>query len=184
VQRALENCADELEVLERDTSKLEHIKAPFPRISYTEAVEVLQQKGSKVEWGQDLGAPDEAALTEDFDRPLFVYNYPKRVKAFYMKENPDDTRTVLCNDLLAPEGHGEIIGGSQREDDLGRLEARLREEGLPEEAYVWYLDLRRFGTFPHSGFGLGLERTVGWITGRPHIRELIPFPRLINRLYP
>jgi asparaginyl-tRNA synthetase len=184
VQRALENCADELEVLERDTSKLEHIKAPFPRISYTEAVEVLQQKGSKVEWGQDLGAPDEAALTEDFDRPLFVYNYPKRVKAFYMKENPDDTRTVLCNDLLAPEGHGEIIGGSQREDDLGRLEARLREEGLPEEAYVWYLDLRRFGTFPHSGFGLGLERTVGWITGRPHIRELIPFPRLVNRLYP
>jgi asparaginyl-tRNA synthetase len=184
VQRALENCADELEVLERDTSKLEHIKAPFPRISYTEAVEVLQQKGSKVEWGQDLRAPDEAALMEDSDRPLFVYNYPKRVKAFYMKENPDDKRTVLCNDLLAPEGHGEIIGGSQREDDLGRLEARLREEGLPEEAYVWYLDLRRFGTFPHSGFGLGLERTVGWITGRPHIRELIPFPRLINRLYP
>jgi asparaginyl-tRNA synthetase len=184
VERALENCADEFEVLERDTSSLEGIKTPFPRISYTEAVEVLKQKGSKTEWGQDLGAPDETALMEDHDRPLFVYNYPKGAKAFYMKENPDDPRTVLCNDLLAPEGYGEIIGGSQREDDHDRLQARIREEGLPEDAYRWYLDLRRFGTFPHSGFGLGLERTVGWITGRHHIREMIPFPRLMNRLYP
>ena len=184
VERALENCADELEILERDISSLENIKAPFPRLSYTEAVEVLKQKGSKTEWGQDLGAPDEAALMEDYDRPLFVYNYPKGAKAFYMKENPDDPRTVLCNDLLAPEGYGEIIGGSQREDDHDRLQARIREEALPEEAYRWYLDLRRYGTFPHSGFGLGLERTVGWITGRHHIREMIPFPRLINRLYP
>ncbi|HAC06733.1 MAG TPA: asparagine--tRNA ligase [Gemmatimonadetes bacterium] len=184
VERALENCADEFEVLERDTTALERIKTPFPRISYTEAVEQLNQKGSKTEWGQDLGAPDEAALMEDQDRPLFVYNYPKGAKAFYMKENPDDPRTVLCNDLLAPEGYGEIIGGSQREDDHDRLLARIREEGLPEEAYKWYLDLRRYGTFPHSGFGLGLERTVGWITGRHHIREMIPFPRLMNRLYP
>jgi len=184
VERALENCADELEILERDTSSLENITAPFPRLSYTEAVEVLKQRGSKTEWGQDLGAPDEAALMEDYDRPLFVYNYPKGAKAFYMKENPDDPRTVLCNDLLAPEGYGEIIGGSQREDDHDRLQARIREEALPEEAYRWYLDLRRYGTFPHSGFGLGLERTVGWITGRHHIREMIPFPRLINRLYP
>ena len=184
VERALENCADEFEVLERDTTALERIKTPFPRISYTEAVEQLNQKGSKTEWGQDLGAPDEAALMEDQDRPLFVYNYPKGAKACYMKENPDDPRTVLCNDLLAPEGYGEIIGGSQREDDHDRLLARIREEGLPEEAYKWYLDLRRYGTFPHSGFGLGLERTVGWITGRHHIREMIPFPRLMNRLYP
>ena len=184
VERALENCADELDVLERDTSNLERIKTPFPRVSYTEAVELLKQKGSRTEWGQDFGAPDEAALMEDQDRPLFVYNYPKGVKAFYMKENPDDPRTVLCDDLLAPEAYGEIIGGSQREDDHDRLLARIQEEGLPEEAYRWYLDLRRFGTFPHSGFGLGLERIVAWITGRHHIREMIPFPRLMNRLYP
>ena len=121
---------------------------------------------------------------EDRDLPLFVYNYPKGAKAFYMKENPDDSNTVLCNDLLAPEGYGEIIGGSQREDDLDRLMARIREEDLPEQAYAWYLDLRRYGSFPHSGFGLGPERTVAWITGRHHIREMIPFPRLMNRLYP
>jgi asparaginyl-tRNA synthetase len=137
-----------------------------------------------VKWGEDLGAPDEALISEDYDLPVFVYNYPKKVKAFYMKENPENPETVLCDDLLAPEGYGEIIGGSQREDDLDRLLARIREEKLPEDAYGWYLDLRRFGTFPHSGFGLGLERTVAWITGRRHIRELIPFPRLINRLYP
>lgn len=184
VHWALEHCADELELLERDTKKLEHVKAPFPRIDYTDAVARLQEKGSEVQWGQDLGAPDEALLTEDYDLPVFVYNYPKSVKAFYMKENPEDTRTVLCNDLLAPEGYGEIIGGSQREDDLDRLLERIREEKLPEEAYSWYLDLRRFGSFEHSGFGLGLERTVAWITGRHHIREYIPFPRLMNRLYP
>ena len=124
------------------------------------------------------------ALSEGLELPLFVYNYPREAKAFYMKENPDDPRTVLCDDLLAPEGYGEIIGGSQREDDLHRLRERIREEELPEEAYGWYLDLRRYGTFPHSGFGLGVERTVAWITGRRHIRELIPFPRLMNRLRP
>ncbi len=184
VERALERCSDELQVLERETGKLESICPPFPRISYTEALEILKGKDSNTEWGMDLGATDEAALMEDRDLPLFVYNYPKGAKAFYMKENPDDVDTVLCNDLLAPEGYGEIIGGSQREDDLNRLMARIREEGLPEQAYAWYLDLRRYGSFPHSGFGLGLERTVAWITGRHHIREMIPFPRLMNRLYP
>jgi len=184
VERALERCGEELKVLERDTSKIEHVRPPFPRISYTEAVERLRAKGNDVTWGADLGAPDEQGITEDYDLPVFVYNYPKAAKAFYMKENPEDPRTVLCDDLLAPEGYGEIIGGSQREDDLERLLARIREEKLPEEAYSWYLDLRRFGTFPHSGFGLGVERTVAWITGRHHIRELIPFPRMMNRLFP
>ena len=184
VGRALERCADELETLERDTSALERVEAPFPRMSYTEAVELLREEGSELQWGEDLGGADETIVAEAFDRPVFIYNYPKTAKAFYMKENPEDPRTVLCNDLLAPEGYGEIIGGSQREDDLERLQERIREEGLPEEAYDWYLDLRRYGSFPHSGFGLGLERTVAWITGRPHVRELIPFPRLINRLRP
>ncbi|NNM33492.1 MAG: asparagine--tRNA ligase [Gemmatimonadetes bacterium] len=184
VERALERCGDELAVLERDTSLLEKVKPPFPRISYTDAVDELQKKGSEVEWGQDLGASDETLLMEDRELPLFVHDYPKGAKAFYMKENPADPRTVLCDDLLAPEGYGEIIGGSQREDDLTRLQERIREEKLPEEAYEWYLDLRRYGTFPHSGFGLGIERTVAWISGRHHVREMIPFPRLMNRLYP
>ncbi len=184
VERALERCGPELEVLGRDLSRLESVVAPFPRISYCEAVERLNAEGREFEWGRDLGAVEETLISDWFDRPVFVYNYPKEAKAFYMKENPADPRTVLCNDLLAPDGYGEIIGGSQREDDHDRLLARIREEGLPEEAYEWYLDLRKFGTFPHSGFGLGLERTVGWITGRPHIRELVPFPRLINRLKP
>jgi asparaginyl-tRNA synthetase len=153
-------------------------------MSYTDAVAILQEKGAEIEWGSDLGAADETILMEGRDLPLFVHDYPKQAKAFYMKENPADPRTVLCDDLLAPEGYGEIIGGSQREDDLERLRHRIQEENLPEEAYAWYLDLRRYGSFPHSGFGLGVERTVAWITGRHHIREMIPFPRLMNRLYP
>ena len=184
VGRALERCQEELKVLERDTSKLEQVTPPFPRMSYTQAVERLKDLGSDIEWGRDLGAADEALLMEDQELPVFVHDYPKAAKAFYMKENPEDPRTVLCDDLLAPEGYGEIIGGSQREDDLELLEHRIKEENLPEEAYAWYLDLRRYGTFQHSGFGLGVERTVAWITGRHHIRELIPFPRLMNRLYP
>jgi len=184
VERALERCQEELKVLERDTTKLEQVKPPFPRISYTDAVTELQSKGSEVKWGEDLGAPDELKLMETRDLPTFVHDYPKAAKAFYMKENPADPRTVLCDDLLAPEGYGELIGGSQREDDLDRLKARIEAEGLPLEAYAWYLDLRRYGTFPHAGFGLGVERTVAWITGKHHIRELIPFPRLMNRLYP
>jgi len=184
VRRVLERCGDELATLGRDTAALEAIRPPFPRISYTEAVERLRESGSEIEWGRDLGAAEESTVSSWFDRPVFVYNYPAGAKAFYMKENPEDPRTVLCNDLLAPEGYGEIIGGSQREDDLERLVARIRADDLPEEAYGWYLDVRRFGTFPHSGFGLGLERTVSWIAGRSHIRELVPFPRLLNRLTP
>ena len=184
VERALERCRDELKLLERDTTKLESVTPPFPRINYTDAVRILQEKGHDIQWGSDLGAPDETAIAEGHDRPVFVFNYPKEAKAFYMKENPEDPRTVLCDDLIAPEGYGEIIGGSQREDDYDRLLHRIQEEKLPEASYGWYLDLRKFGSFVHSGFGLGLERTVAWITGRPHIRETIPFPRMMNRLYP
>jgi len=184
VQRAVTRRAAELHELERDTGLLERVKPPFPRISYTEAVDVLRRKGSGIVWGDDLGAEDETLLVEDYDIPLFVYNYPREAKAFYMKENPDDPRTVLCDDLLAPEGYGEIIGGSQREDDYDRLLIRIREEKLPESAYGWYLDLRRYGTFVHSGFGLGLERTVSWICGLPHVREAIAFPRMMNRVSP
>ena len=184
VRRALERCADDLKELERDTSPLERVMPPFPRIDYTEAVKILNRKGSSIKWGDDLGAEDEALLVEDHDRPIFVYNYPKEAKAFYMKENPADPRTVLCDDCLAPEGYGEIIGGSQREDDHDKLVERIKEEGLPLDAYRWYLDLRKYGTFTHAGFGLGLERTVAWICGTPHIREVIAFPRLMNRLWP
>ncbi len=184
VGRALERCGEELDLLERDTAPLERVQPPFPRLQYTEAVARLQEKGHQLQWGDDLGAPDETVIGEMFDRPVFIVNYPREAKAFYMKENPEDPRTVLCDDCIAPEGYGEIIGGSQREDDHDRLLARIREQGLPEQPYRWYLELRRYGTFPHSGFGLGLERTVAWITGRPHIREMIPFPRMLNRLYP
>ncbi|MEN8143348.1 MAG: asparagine--tRNA ligase [Gemmatimonadota bacterium] len=184
VARVLDRKGPELEVLGRDREVLEKIVSPFGRMSYTEAVELLQARGSDVTWGDDLGGEDETLLTSDRDRPVFVYDYPKQAKAFYMKENPEDPRTVKCNDLLAPEGYGEIIGGSQREDDHDRLLARIREEGLPEAEYDWYLDLRKYGSFPHSGFGLGLERTISWICGLPHLREAIPFPRLMNRLNP
>ena len=184
VQRVLERRGAELKELERDTAPLEKVKAPFHRVNYTDAVTILQGKGSTVKWGDDLGAEDEALLVADYDRPVFVMNYPKEAKAFYMKENPDDPRTVLCDDCLAPEGYGEIIGGSQREDDYDKLLHRIHEEGLPVDAYGWYLDLRKYGTFVHSGFGLGLERTVAWICGLPHIREVIAFPRMMHRLRP
>ena len=184
VARALERRAEELKELERDTAPLQLIKPPFHRISYTDAVTKLNTLGSDIQWGDDLGGDDETLLTKQYDRPVFVFNYPKAVKAFYMKENPDDPRTVLNNDCLAPEGYGEIIGGSQREDDHDRLLVRIREQGLDPEPYRWYLDLRKYGTFVHSGFGLGVERTVAWICGVPHIRETIAFPRQIHRLYP
>ncbi len=184
VEWVLDRCVDEFQLLGRDTCVLEGIAPPFPRLSYTDAVELLRGKGSEIEWGQDLRGSDETLVAEEFTLPVMVHDYPREAKAFYMKENPDDPRTVLCNDLIAPEGYGEIIGGSQREDDLGRLRARIAGEALPEAAYGWYLDLRRYGSFVHSGFGLGIERTVAWITGRPHVRELIPFPRLTNRLAP
>ncbi|HUR92999.1 MAG TPA: asparagine--tRNA ligase [Gemmatimonadales bacterium] len=184
VGRTLDRMREELKELERDTSPLERVQAPFPRISYSDAVTRLNQLGSDLTWGSDLGGDDETLLAREYDRPVFVHNYPKQVKAFYMKENPEDPRTVLNNDCLAPEGYGEIIGGSQREDDYERLLARIREQGLDPEAYRWYLDLRKYGTFVHSGFGLGIERTVAWICGIPHIREAIAFPRQIHRLYP
>jgi asparaginyl-tRNA synthetase len=184
VGRAVERRHAELKELERDTSPLERVQPPFHRISYTDAVARLAQLGSDITWGQDLGGDDETLLAQQYDRPVFVFNYPRGIKAFYMKENPDDPRTVLNNDCLAPEGYGEIIGGSQREDDHDRLLARIREQGLDPEAYRWYLDLRTYGTFVHSGFGLGVERTVAWICGIPHIRETIAFPRQIHRLYP
>ena len=184
VQRVLERRRAELAVVERDVARLERVAPPFPRIDYTDALRTLQAKGSAIQWGDDLGAEDETLLVADYETPIFVCNYPKEAKAFYMKENPDDPRTVLCDDCLAPEGYGEIIGGSQREDDHDRLLHRIREEGLPEDAYGWYLDLRKYGTFVHSGFGIGLERTVAWICGTPHIRECIAFPRMMHRLRP
>ena len=184
VRRSVDRRGAELAELGRDMEKLAAVSAPFPRINYSDAVEVLQKKGSGIRWGDDLGAEDEALLVEDYDRPVFVVNYPKEAKAFYMKENPDDPRTVLCDDCLAPEGYGEIIGGSQREDDYDRLVRRIEEEGLSVEAYDWYLDLRKYGTFTHSGFGLGLERTVAWICGLQHIREAAAFPRMMHRLRP
>jgi asparaginyl-tRNA synthetase len=184
VERCLERRAEELKELERDTAQLERVTPPFDRVSYTDAVTMLQEQGKDVTWGQDLGADEETVIAQSFDRPVFVYNYPKDVRAFYMKQHPDQPELVLNNDLLAPEGYGEIIGGSQREDDFDRLLGRIRAENLPEEAYGWYLDLRRYGTFTHSGFGLGVERTVAWVCGIPHIREAIAFPRMMTKLYP
>jgi len=184
VARVLDRRKQELAELERDTAPLARVQAPFPRVSYTEAVAKLNALGSDIKWGDDLGGDDETLLAQEYDRPLFVFDYPKGVKAFYMKENPADPRTVLNNDCLAPEGYGEIIGGSQREDDYDRLLARIHQQGLDPERYRWYLDLRKYGTFVHSGFGLGIERTVAWIAGIPHIREAIAFPRQIHRLYP
>ncbi|MEO6209051.1 MAG: asparagine--tRNA ligase, partial [Gemmatimonadaceae bacterium] len=184
VQRALEKRSAELTELERDLTKLEGIKPPFPRLEYTDAIDLLHRKGSTTQWGEDLGAEDESLIVADYSLPVFVMNYPKEAKAFYMKENPSDPRTVLCDDLLAPEGYGEMIGGSQREDDYDRLLKRIIEEGLDPAAYAWYLDLRRYGTFVHSGFGLGLERTIAWICGLPHLREAIAFPRMMHRLRP
>jgi len=184
VERILEKKRAELESLGRDLSPLENVKKPFARILYDEAIKILQKKGSKIQWGDDLGGEDETIIASEFDRPVFITCYPKEVKAFYMKPNPNDPRTFLCNDLLAPEGYGEIIGASQRNDDYDSLLARIKEEKLPVDAYEWYLDLRKYGSVPHSGFGLGLERTVAWICGVKHIRESIPFPRTIYRLYP
>lgn len=185
VQSVLENCQMELKTLGRDTSKLEAIKAPFPRISYDDAIKLLKDKGfDDIEWGEDFGAPHETAIAESFDKPVFITNYPTKIKAFYMKPDPEREDVVLCADLIAPEGYGEIIGGSQRIDDLNLLEERYKEHHLTDPAYEWYLELRKYGTVPHSGFGLGLERTVAWISGTEHVRETIPFPRLLNRLYP
>ena len=184
VQRVLENRQEDLKVLERDTGMLEKIKTPFPRISYDEAVQIIHEKGLDFEYGNDFGAPDETAISEQFDTPVMVHRYPAEVKAFYMKKDPDDPSKALCVDMLAPEGVGEIIGGGQREDDYDTLLAGIHKHELPVEAFNWYLDLRKYGTVPHAGFGLGIERTVGWISGIQHVRETIPFPRMMHRLTP
>ncbi|GAA5345575.1 asparagine--tRNA ligase [Planifilum fimeticola] len=184
VQHVLKACQSELQAIDRDTAPLERVKPPFPRITYDEAVELLNREGMSFEWGEDFGAPHETKIAESFDKPVFITHYPAKVKAFYMKPDPDRPEVVLCADLIAPEGYGEIIGGSQRIDDPELLRQRFVEHQLPRDAYEWYLDLRRYGTVPHSGFGLGLERTVAWICGLDHVRETIPFPRMLNRLYP
>ncbi len=184
VQTVLKDCKSELEILERDISKLEKVVRPFPRISYTDAVEILKSKGQDFKWGDDLGAPDETTISEKFDKPIMVHRYPAEIKAFYMKRDPENPKVALAVDVLAPEGYGEIIGGSQREDNLDLLLQRINEHNLPQNYFEWYLDLRRYGSVPHSGFGLGLERTVTWICGIEHLRETIPFPRMIYRNTP
>ena len=184
-KNVLENCKLDLEALGRDTTALEKIKAPFPRISYTEAIDLLHEKGfDDIEWGDDFGSPHETEIANSFEKPVFIVNYPKAIKSFYMSTNPEDPRTVLCADLIAPEGYGEIIGGSERISDYDELKERIVESGLNLDAYEWYLDLRKYGSVPHSGFGLGLERAVAWFSGVQHVRETAPFPRLLNRLYP
>jgi asparaginyl-tRNA synthetase len=184
VARVLERRQPELKALERDTSRLEQVKAPFPRVSYDDAAAILQKKGLPFEWGGDFGAPDETALSEEFDRPILVHRYPSAVKAFYMKPDPARPEVALCVDMLAPEGYGEIIGGGERLDDYELLLARIKQHDLPQEAFEWYLDLRRYGTVPHGGFGMGIERVVSWICGLEHLREAIPYPRMLYRIYP
>jgi asparaginyl-tRNA synthetase len=184
VQRVLERRMEELKVLERDISRLENIKAPFPRVSYTEAVSILQEAGTDFQWGGDFGGGDETIISAKYDQPLVVHRFPAAIKAFYMKRDPEDEKVALGVDILAPEGYGEIVGGGQREDNLDTLLKRVQEEELPMEAYQWYLDLRRYGTVPHSGFGMGIERVVTWLAGINHLREAIPYPRTLTRLEP
>jgi asparaginyl-tRNA synthetase len=184
VARVLDKRRAELEILERDTAKLETVKTPFPRIPYAEAVKLLQDKGKAIKPGDDFGAEEETLLGEAFDRPVLVHHYPAAIKAFYMKRNLQNPDLALAFDMIASEGYGEIVGGSEREDDLATLQQRIAEYKLPPSAYEWYLDLRRFGSFPHSGFGLGLERTIAWVCGLKHIRETIPFPRMLEKVYP
>ena len=184
IERVLENCIQELSVLERDLGTLKSITPPFPRITYDEAAKLLKDKGSDFQYGNDFGAPDETLLSEQFDKPLMIHRWPADIKAFYMKRDEQNNELALGVDMIAPEGYGEIIGGGQREDDLDILIDRIRHHDLPLEPFKWYLDLRKYGSVPHSGFGLGLERTVAWICGTKHIRETIPFPRTMSRLEP
>lgn len=184
VQRVLEKKRIELDVLERDVSKLEHITKPFPRMTYSEAVEILQKNGMEFRWGDDFGGDEETVISEQFDKPVMIHRYPLECKAFYMKNDPDNPKVALCVDVIAPEGYGEIIGGGQREDDYDTLVQKIQSHNLPMEAFTWYLDLRKYGSVPHSGFGLGIERTVAWLCGIHHVRETIPFPRLMGRITP
>jgi asparaginyl-tRNA synthetase len=190
VQRVLQRCASHLEVLERDTPPLERVQPPFPRITYDDALALIRERHHEVEgctlleWGQDFGAPHETLISQQFDRPVFVERYPAAIKAFYMQPDPQRPEVALCADMLVPEGYGEVIGGSERIHDVALLEQRIAEHGLSRDDYAWYLDLRRYGSVPHSGFGMGIERAVAWIAGTHHIRETIPFPRMLYRIYP
>ncbi len=184
VGRVLENRREELNQIERNIEPLEKIQKPFPRIKYDEAVEILKKHNVEFQWGDDFGGTDETVISQAFDKPVLIHRYPAQVKAFYMKNDPEEPDRALCVDMLAPEGYGEIIGGGQREDNLEVLERKIEEHNLPKKDFEWYLDLRRYGTVPHSGFGLGIERTVAWLCGLKHVRETIPFPRLLHRMYP
>lgn len=184
VGRVLERCQPELKALERDVSKLEAIKAPFPRITYTQAVEILNRAGNGIVWGDDFGGDEETILASQFDRPVLVSRFPAAFKAFYMQPAPEDPKVVLGLDLIAPEGYGEIIGGSQRIHDHDLLLQRIQQHNLPIEAFQWYLDVRRYGAYPHSGFGMGIERFVAWMCGLSHLRETIPYPRMLYKIYP
>jgi asparaginyl-tRNA synthetase len=184
VQKVLEDRRPELAVLERDVGKLEKVTRPFPRLSYTEAVELLKSAGHPFQWGGDFGAPDEAEISQRFEKPVLVHRFPAQVKAFYARRDPQDDRLALGCDCLAPEGYGEIIGGGERLADYDLLIRRIEEHKLPREAFEWYLDLRRYGTVPHAGFGMGIERVVAWVCGLEHVRETIPFPRMLYRLKP
>ncbi|MFH0702965.1 MAG: asparagine--tRNA ligase [bacterium] len=184
VQQVVKNRRRELELLERDISKLENIKKPFPRITYDKALEILNKNNKEMQWGEDFGGDEETIISEQFDRPVLIHRYPAKCKAFYMKQDTENPEFALCVDMIAPEGYGEMIGGGQREDELAILLGKIKEHNLPQEAFEWYLDLRRYGSVPHSGFGLGIERTVSWICGLHHVRETIPFPRLMDRIKP
>jgi asparaginyl-tRNA synthetase len=184
VGRAVERCGEELKTLERDVTKLANVQAPFPRITYRDAIELLAGKGMEVKFGDDIGGDEETVIANSFDRPVIITRYPTAIKAFYMQPDPQDPNVVLGMDMIAPEGYGEIIGGSQRIHDHDLLLQRIQEHGLPVDAFQWYLDVRKYGTFPHSGFGMGLERVVAWVSGVHHLRETIPYPRMLNRIYP
>ncbi len=184
VQHVLTHCKQELNTLNRDLAKLQSVQAPFPRLTYDEAIQWLQDHGHEIQWGDDFGAPHETAIAEQYDRPVFIERYPVAIKAFYMQPDEKRPEVALCADMLAPEGYGEIVGGSQRIHDYELLKKRFEEHKLPEDTYGWYLDLRKFGSVPHSGFGIGLERTVAWICGLEHVREASAFPRMLYRLYP
>tara|TARA_Y100000588_G_C14251800_1_gene923755 strand:- start:2424 stop:3053 length:630 start_codon:yes stop_codon:yes gene_type:complete len=184
VNQVLDHRLSELEILERDVDILKKTKGPFPRVSYTECIEMLQEDGYDIKWGDDFGSPEETHIAEKYDRPVIVHRFPSKIKAFYMKRDPEDDKVVLGMDILAPEGYGEIVGGSERETSIDILLERIKDEGLNQDDYEWFLDLRRFGSVPHSGFGMGLERVVAWVCGLSHIRETTPFARTMGRINP